>query len=211
MQLGSLIKAKDNRALQIIKSLLNNPMIVSTSPPWAISLEVTSYSKKSDAEVSQYPVIVPTTGVKQFLGDNVAPHPKEWNLSGYIHGEPMIELTSTFTPIVDLNAILLWQAYEKGQRVIFKDMDNIPYLNCVISSLEIHYEKDCANKRPFTMTLKEIKTLEMSLATLTDTEAAGTVAAGSAGGAAADMGTTAASSANENSIAWNMLSKATGL
>ena len=211
MRLETLLQAGNVRAKQLIKSMLDNPMIVSTLPPWAISLEVTSHSKKSVAEVSQYPVIVPGTGVKQFLSDNVAPQPKEWNLSGYIPGEPLIEVSNYFTPIVELNTVLLWAAYENGQRIIFKDMDNIPYLNCVISSLDTHYEKDCKNKRPFTMTIKEIKTIEMGKALLTTTENAASAAAGTAGGAAADMGTTAASSASDNSNLWNFFSKMTGL
>ena len=49
-------------ALNMAKSLLENPAIVSQTPPWAISLEVESYSKRSSAEVSQRPVIIPGTG-----------------------------------------------------------------------------------------------------------------------------------------------------
>lgn len=157
-------------ALQMVKSLIDNPMIVSTNPPWAISLEVESYSKRSSAEVSQRPVIVPGTGVKQYLNDNVAPSPLEWHLSGYIPGDDLIEQTCAFTPIVHGNTELLWVAYRLGSRIMFKDTDQVPYMNCVIADLETNYTKDCKNKMPFSMTLREINTIEASVANLTEAE-----------------------------------------
>lgn len=157
-------------ALKMVKSLIDNPMIVSTTPPWAISLEVESYSKTGSADVSQRPVIVPGTGVKQFLNDNVAPGPLEWHLSGYIPGDDLIEQTCAFTPIVHGNTELLWLAYKLGSRIMFKDTDQVPYLNCVISNLETNYTKECKNKMPFSMTIQEINTIEASVANLTEAE-----------------------------------------
>lgn len=157
-------------ALNMVKSLIDNPMVVSTTPPWAISLEVETYSKRGSAEVSQRPVIVPGTGVKQYLNDNVAPSPLEWHLTGYIPGDDLIEQTCLFTPIVKGNSELLWQAFKLGSRIMFKDTDQIPYLNCVIADLETNYTKDCKNKMPFSMTLREIKTIEASIANLTEAE-----------------------------------------
>ena len=157
-------------ALNMVKSLLENPMIVSQTPPWAISLEVESYSKRGSAEVSQRPVIVPGTGVKQYLNDNVAPSPTEWHLSGYIPGDDLIEQTCVFTPIVRANVDFLWLAFNLGSRIIFKDSDQRIYTNCVISELETNYTKDCKNKMPFSMTIREIKTIEASIAELTEAE-----------------------------------------
>ena len=157
-------------ALNMVKSLIDNPMIVSDFPPWSISLEVESYSKRGSAEVSQRPVIVPGTGVKQYLNDNVAPSPLEWHLSGYIPGDDLIEQTCLFTPIVKGNTELLWQAFKLGARIMYKDTDQMPYMNCVISDLETNYTKDCKNKMPFSMTIREIKTIEASIANLTEAE-----------------------------------------
>jgi hypothetical protein len=157
-------------ALNMAKSLLNNPAIVSQTPPWAISLEAESHSKRGSAEVSQRPVIVPGTGVKQFLNDNVATSPKEWHLSGYIPGDNLIEQTCLFTPIVRANVDFLWLAYELGSRIIFKDTDQRVYTNCVIAELETNYTKECKNKMPFSMTIREIKTIESSMAELTEAQ-----------------------------------------
>lgn len=154
-------------ALVMAKSLIENPAIVSQTPPWSISLEVESYSKRGSAEVSQRPVIVPGTGVKQYLNDNVAPSPKEWNLSGYIPGDNLVEQTCLFTPIVRANVDFLWLAFDLGSRIIFKDQDQRPY-TCVIESLEVSPNKECKNKMPFSMTLKEIKTIESTITELSE-------------------------------------------
>lgn len=196
MQLGAAIVAGDNTALKMAKSLLDNPMIVSTGViPWAISLEVESYSKQSNAEVAKYPVVVPGTGIKQYLSDNVSPEPLSWNLSGYIPGNIALEKTCLFTPILDLNCMLLWQAYREGARIMFKDMDNFPYLNCVISHLETYYQKDVKNKMAFKMTLQEIKVIDMSEAEMTETEKN---ADADVAGGASDMGSTAASKVDKS-------------
>ena len=158
-------------ALKMAKTLAENPMIISLTPPqFGISLEVETYSKRGTAEVSQRPVIVPGTGVKQFLNDNVAPQPLEWSMAGYIPGDTLIEKTNIFTPVVMANTEFLWLAFSKGARLVFKDMDQRVYTNCVIASLETGNKNDCKNKMPFTMTLREILTIEAAEAELTETE-----------------------------------------
>ena len=157
-------------AINMAKSLIENPAIVSSTPPFSISLEVEDYGKHASAEVSQKPVIVPGTGVKQFLNDNVAPSPKEWTLSGYIPGDDLVEQTCLFTPIVRANVEFLWQAFDLGSRIIFKDQDQKIYKNCVIADLETRPNKECKNKMPFSMTIKEIKTIESTMTELTETE-----------------------------------------
>lgn len=202
---GAGISAGDPKILQMVKTMLDNPMIVSLgSIPWAVSLEVETYSKSSNAEVSKFPVVVPGTGIKQFLSDNVSPEPLTWQLSGYIPdniaGVPNLAdpfKTCWFTPLVDLNQFLLWRAYQDGARIMFKDMDNFPYLNCVISHLETYYQKDCKNKMPFKMTLQEIKVIEMSESELTETEANADADKAAGGG---DMGSTAATKAKTEDI-----------
>lgn len=168
--LSTLVQLGVPEAVQLTKSLLTNPMIVSTNPPFAFSLEVETYDKQGQAEVSQRPVIVPGSGVKEYLNDNVSPQPLTWNLSGYIMGDPSIEKVCFFTPVVEFNVAMLWKAYELGSRIMFKDMNQQPFLNCVIESLSTPYEKDCKNKRPFSMTIKEIKVIETSFADLTEVE-----------------------------------------
>ncbi|MBO5921665.1 MAG: hypothetical protein J6Q48_04680 [Bacteroidaceae bacterium] len=168
--LSTLVQLGVPEAVQLTKSLLTNPTIVSTDPPFAFSLEVETYDKQGQAEVSQRPVIVPGSGVKEFLNDNVSPQPITWNLSGYIMGDPMTEKVCFFTPAVYFNVDMLWKAFQMGSRIMFKDMNQQPFPNCVIESLSTPFEKDCQNKRPFSMTIKEIKVIETSFADLTEVE-----------------------------------------
>lgn len=158
-------------ALNMAKSLISNPMIISLTPPqFGISLEVETYQKHGTADVSQRPVIVPGTGVKQYLNDNVAPQPIEWSLSGYIPGSVLIEKTCLFTPVVSANLYFLWNAFNTGARIVYKDQDQRVYSNCVIADLQTGNKNDCKNKMPFSMTIKEIKTIKASEAELTEIE-----------------------------------------
>lgn len=167
----AIIESSSSSALQMVKTLLDNPMIISlTAPQFGFPLEVETYDKGGQAEVSQRPVIVPGKGVKKILNDNVAPQPVTWQLSGYIPGSPLIEKTCLFTPIVMANLVFLWIAYERGARLVYKDMDQRVYTNCVIESLHTGNVKDCKNKMPFSMTLKQIVTIDASEAELTETE-----------------------------------------
>lgn len=186
-------------ALVMAKSLIENPAIVSQTPPWSISLEVESHTKRGSAEVSQRPVIVPGTGVKQYLNDNVAPSPKEWHLSGYIPGDNLVEQTCLFTPIVRANVDFLWLAFDLGSRIIFKDQDQRIYRECVIAELETSPSKDCKNKMPFSMTIREIKTIESTLTELSEEQKNALPTKEDIG-----LGTTGTTSKDPRSIASNL-------
>lgn len=167
----AIATAGQSKALTLVKSLLDNPSITSLeAPQFSVSLEVESYQKVGNADVSQRPVIVPGIGVKQYLNDNVAPQPKQWQLQGYIPGNEILELSNYFTPFVMANTEMLWIAFEKGARIVYKDMDQRVYTNCVISSLNTGNKADVRNKMPFTMTIQEIKTIEAAVAELTEAQ-----------------------------------------
>lgn len=187
MEFARAIVNGDPTALNLAKTLLSNPTIISLSPPWAISLEA-NIRKRGTSEVAQHPVIVPGTGRRQLLNDNVAPSPIEWQMEGYIPGNPLIERRCIFTPIVRLNADFLWLAWQRGSRIIFKDTDQRIYTDCVISSLETAPNAECQNKLPFSMTLQELVKLDISKAEDDETEATGTPE-----GEESDLGTTATS------------------
>lgn len=167
--LAAAVVQGEPTALNLAKTMLMNPTIVSTDPKWAISLEPETYDKSGTAEVSQHPVIVPGSGVKQFLNDNVAPSPLSWTISGYIPGNPVLEPVCIFTPVVRANTDFLWAAFKRGSRIIFKDMDQHPYENCVITNLKTSYVKDCANKMPVTITIQEIVSIDASVSEYDET------------------------------------------
>lgn len=171
MELSYALKLGSQRAVEMVKSAIQNPMLISTSPKWAISLEVETITQTGEAEVSERAVIVPGSGVKSYLNDNVAPGAWTWQMSGWIPGDPLLEPTNLFTPVVMMNVFFLRKAFRNGSRIIFKDTDQMVYKNCVIQSLSIDTKGDCRNKRPFTMTLKEIVELKATISDKTDLEA----------------------------------------
>ena len=171
MELSYALKLGSKRAVEMVKSVIQNPMLISKSPAWAISLEVETIAQTGQAEVSERAVIVPGSGVKSYLNDNVAPGTWTWQMSGWIPGDPLAEPTNLYTPVVMMNVFFLRKAYKNGSRIIFKDVDQMIYKNCVIQSLSIDTKSECKNKKPFSMTLKEIVELKATISDKTDLEA----------------------------------------
>lgn len=191
MELSQAIVNSNARALNLVKTLIENPCLISTTSPYifAINLESESYRQYSDADVAESVVISTESDAKKYIADNVAPHAWTWELSGYIPGLPEIEKTNLYTPIVATNRLFLRKAFEKGLRLRFKDIYNKVWDNVVIQSFELSTEADCKNKQPFSMTLKKIDTLS----TKSDAAELGIelaeIQAGSIAGVAASYGT----------------------
>lgn len=191
----------NRKALALAKTLVTTPTLINTDPKqgaiYAIPLEVETNQKRAAAEVSESLVI--STDAKKYIADNVAPGAKSWNLSGYIKGIPRLEPTNYFQPFVQLNCDILWNWFNHGAVLIFKDGDAHIYQRVVIKDLQTAQQKDSANACPFTLTLKEINIMETSTADLPDntTEDANKLAKslpaiGSKLGAPAALGMTAA-------------------
>lgn len=171
MELSYALKLGSQRAIELVKSTIQNPMLISISPAWSISLEVETITQTGQADVSKRAVIVPGSGVKSYLNDNVSPEAWSWQMSGWIPGNPLAEPTNLFTPVVTMNVFFLKKAFRNGSRIIFKDVDQMIYKNCVIEALSIDTKSDCRNKKPFSMTLKEIVELKATISDKTDLEA----------------------------------------
>ena len=154
-------------AANMVRSVWTKPAIFFTSRPGlVIYLDNVTHTQSAQAQVSEFPVIVSGKNVKQFQYDNVAPSPWTWQITGYIPGDSNIEQTSSYTPIVTANTEYLKWAFERGERLIFKDVDNRTYKNCVIESLTIETKAEVKNKRPFSMTLKQIVEISGNTSTL---------------------------------------------
>lgn len=191
----------DNKiALKMAESTISKPALFSFTPPWVIELENVSHVQRSQAQVSELPVISTGMSVKQFQYDNVAPAPWTWQISGYIPGNSALEQTNLFCPIVQMNVDFLRKAYEWGSRIVFKDTDNRIYKNCVIESLAIETKAEARNKRPFTMTLKQIVELSALNSLLSNVEQKATP-----GGSVVPMDTTITESVTKDSTLYTMI------
>lgn len=184
-------------ALNFVKTLLATPMLINpgfnvyknqSALPFAIPIEPESHSQSLSAEVSDSLIIVKDN--KKSVADNIAPGTWQWQISGYIPGIPELEPTNKYTPFVTLNTRLLKMAAEKGYVLKFKDIDSSVYSNVVIKQVAINTQKDCRNRTPITITLKEISVMENATANLTTAEKNATTEAGSVLGNALNFGIT---------------------
>lgn len=192
----------NRRALALAKTLVTTPTLINVDvrqgAVYAIPLEVETNQRSAAAEVSENLVI--STDAKKYISDNVAPGSKSWRLSGYIVGIPRLEPTNYYQPFVQLHADILWSWFERGAVLTFKDGNAQIFPRVVIKDLQTSQQKDSQNAIPFTMTLKEINVMETSMADLLAKDVTGDPnkiaksipAIGSALGAAATLGMTAA-------------------
>lgn len=152
-------------AINLAKTCISTPTLINKDITQgalaAIPLECETLQKSAQAEVSESLVI--SSEAKEYVSDNVAPGGKTWNLAGYITGSKEIEPSNILQIMTKMNADVLWQWYERGAVLIFKDGNAQVYDSVVIKQLQTAQQKDSANATPFTMTLKEINTMDMSL------------------------------------------------
>ena len=152
-------------ALKMAETLVATPTLINIDikqgAKYAIPLMCETNQKSASAEVSESLVI--STDAKKQITDNVAPGSKSWKLSGYIPGMKELEPTNKYQPFVQLHADILWNWYEHGAVLIFKDGDAHQYKQVVIKDLQTSQQKDSRNAMPFSMTLKEINILEMGV------------------------------------------------
>lgn len=160
--LTQLVTQGNSAALKLVKSALTTPTLLNTDINqghlYAIPLDCETYKQSSTAQVSENLLIVKDG--KKNIADNVAPGAWQWDLSGYIPGNKMLEPSNYYTPFVRLNTDILKQWFKLGAVLVFKDMEARLYKQVVIQNLTIEHQKDCTNAAPFSMTLKEINTVE---------------------------------------------------
>ena len=145
-------------------ALINNKIDLSQGPVAVIPLECETSQKSAQAEVSESLVI--SSEAKKYVSDNIAPGSKSWNLSGYIAGNKATDQTVYFQPTIKINVDVLWQWFERGAVLIFKDDSSQIYDNVVIKSLQTSLQKEAGNAIAFQMTLKEINVMETGLSGL---------------------------------------------
>ena len=183
------------------ETLVTTPTLINTDirqgALYAIPLVCETNQKSASAEVSESLIISMHTDTKVNMTDNVAPGSKSWNLSGYIPGIRELEPSNKMMPFVAFHAAVLWSWFDHGAVLVYKDGNAQIHKQVVIKQLQTSQQKDCANATPFTMTLKEVNTMELDMTGLVEditstlTQAKNSIAAiGSKFGAAKSMGST---------------------
>lgn len=164
------ITAGNRKALALAKTLVTMPTLINIDTRqgavYAIPLDAETNQKRATAEVSESLVI--STDAKKYISDNVAPGSRTWTLAGYIKGMPRLEPSNYYQPFVQLHTDILWNWFNHGAVLIFRDGNAQIYPRVVIKDLQTAQQKDSANATPFTITLKEINVMETSMANMPD-------------------------------------------
>lgn len=160
----------NRKALALAKTCITTPMLINydirQGAVYAIPLSVETNQKSGAAVVSESLII--STDAKKNVSDNVAPGSKSWRLSGYLKGIPSLEPSNYFQPFAQMHSDILWNWFEHGAVLVYKDGDAHFYENIVIKDLQTAQQKDSANAVPFTLTLKELNTMSTNLISLQD-------------------------------------------
>lgn len=159
------------KALQLAKTITSTPTLINIDirqgAIYALPIFAETNQKNGSADVSESLVI--STDSKKYVSDNVAPGAKTWRLSGYIKGVPEMEPSDYFQPFVQMHTDILWNWFDHGAVLIYKDGNSQIHPQVVIKDLQTAQQKDSANATPVTITLKEINVMEASLVDIADT------------------------------------------
>lgn len=173
MELDGLVKKiimGNKTATQMAETFIGTPTLINIDirqgALYAIPLQVETNQQSASAEVSESLII--STDSKKYVTDNVAPGSKSWRLSGYIAGKPELEPTNKYMPFVRFNTDILWQWFDKGAVLIYKDGYAQIHDNVVIKELQTSQVKESAGITPFSLTLKELNTMEMDLTSIAE-------------------------------------------
>ena len=157
-------------AAQMAETFIATPTLINIDVRqgalYAIPLQVETNQQSANAEVSESLII--STDSKKYVTDNVAPGSKSWRLTGYISGKPELEPTNKYMPFVRFNTDILWQWFNHGAVLIYKDGYAQIHDNVVIKELQTSQVKESAGITPFSLTLKEINTMEMDLTSIAE-------------------------------------------
>lgn len=166
MEMTKAIISGSSTALSLVKTLLMTPILYEKDQmKKGVPLECNAYSQNGTAEVSESMIITldqkdnESTETKKLLADNVAPSSWTWNIQGYIPGLSLVELTNLYPWVMIRNRNKIRDWFKQGAVLKFKDMEGKIYDNVAIESLDIRHDPDCANKAPFSITLKEINVM----------------------------------------------------
>lgn len=155
---------KNRKAIALAKTCVTTPTLINIDitqgAVYALPLSVETNQRSASAEVSESLVI--GAEAKKYISDNVAPGAQSWHLTGYIAGIKRLEPTNFFQPFVQLHTDILWQWFNKGAVLIYKDGNAQIHEQVVIKDLQTAQQKDSGNATPFTLTLKELNVMKSS-------------------------------------------------
>jgi hypothetical protein len=151
-------------ALKTVISWLSMPIVAN------VPIQTTSYKEICNSDVSEMPVISPTssnTSGKNFITDNSAPRPRQWEIQGFIGSilqnvEPS-SLAMVLQPSLIFQKRFIQEAWLKRAPVNFIPLNRMDLgkftkdgIQVQIKSLSFDTQPQITNKIPISITLVEI-------------------------------------------------------
>jgi len=160
-------------ALTFIKGYLNSPVIggEKVSDKYRIGktqfeglkggilIEPEQYIERNRADVSSQ-MILSTSGNKQYITDNIAVHPRTWDITGYIPAE-IYEVSALFAPSLKKKKGKLQKIFNSRALTWLKTREG-EFVQVAIESIEFETRASVANKQPISITLKEVVILDVN-------------------------------------------------
>jgi hypothetical protein len=143
--------------LAMAKRYLQYPSIA------GVTIEAESYKESLSADVSTNLVMALPEG-KDFTTDNIAPRPRTWQITGYIApiSEPSC-LSPLIQPSLRIQKAKIEKAFFSRALVPFVTQDHEETLMVTIPSCTFDRRGDVMNRIPISLTIQEIKKLNVSL------------------------------------------------
>jgi len=161
--IGTLASMKEGGNITIaLMEALANPTI-NYVPVYCDSYKVTR-----EADISTSMIMSQSSGEKQFVSDNTAPHPRVWTMNGYLRSLiPYLENLIYFKPTILLQKMILDQAMLSRKTVPFKTKDG-EIVEVLIKSLVMEDTPRAQNTVTINLTVQELPYLEAIEGSLSD-------------------------------------------
>lgn len=161
--IGTLASMKEGGNITIaLMEALANPTVC------YVPIYCESYSVARESEISMSMVMTQSSGEKQFVSDNNAPHPRVWTMTGYLRSLiPYLENFIYFKPTILLQKSILDQAMLSRKTVPLKTKDG-EIVEVLIKSLTLTDEPRAQNTVQVSMTVQELPYLESIEGTLSE-------------------------------------------
>ena len=163
------------QAINTIVSTMTSPNIE------GIPIRATKETVTRQADVAETVIIVQSNASKSVMQDNAVPHPREWQIEGYLASiSGTLDAYFLIKPTIQMQAWYLDVLAKSRLPVWYKTHDNLFY-QVLISNFSYAYEASMQNAISVSLTLKEYIPLQVT-SSLGDVVNAGSTTATEAAG-----------------------------
>lgn len=128
-----------------------------------VPIQSETMSMRRNVDIGTTMLIGQVDQKKDYITDNSAPHPRTWNVSGYITSlVPLLENYLVIKPSLQVQMSILDAAADSRQPVKFKT-DTGEVVDVLVQDLQITSINKGNNVRQVTFTVQEVKMLENSI------------------------------------------------